>query len=232
MINSVDSDALRFKLDSLRTHFPMLVDQVVEMPIRRFWLHDGFASPSARISADYGVPPAKRAVRAPSVRGTRLNSSTQAFVDYVDARHPAGGICVPRVVISRADTLGRRVVNEDALMATLGPLGFRRVVLSELDHADQVSLFRNAEVIVAPHGAGLANLIFCRPGTRVFELTNRQFLRHAISFLDISKLRRLRHRLIAVDQRVPGGGVVGAPGNDMHLSVEAIAYLEAAVQES
>ena len=33
-----------------------------------------------------------------------------------------------------------------------------------------MTLFRDAEIIIAPHGGGLANLVFCAPGTKVIEL--------------------------------------------------------------
>ena len=35
---------------------------------------------------------------------------------------------------------------------------------------EQIDRFAAAEVIVAPHGAALANLVFARPGVRVLEL--------------------------------------------------------------
>jgi capsular polysaccharide biosynthesis protein len=35
---------------------------------------------------------------------------------------------------------------------------------------DQILLFQSAEFIISPHGAGLANLLFCEPGTKVIEL--------------------------------------------------------------
>lgn len=36
--------------------------------------------------------------------------------------------------------------------------------------ADQAALFRRAAIVVAPHGAALANLVFARAGARVLEL--------------------------------------------------------------
>ncbi len=33
-----------------------------------------------------------------------------------------------------------------------------------------MSLFRDAEIVIAPHGGGLANLVFCTPGAKVIEL--------------------------------------------------------------
>jgi capsular polysaccharide biosynthesis protein len=39
-----------------------------------------------------------------------------------------------------------------------------------LAFADQVQLFSQADVIVGAHGSAFANLIWCRPGTRVVDL--------------------------------------------------------------
>jgi capsular polysaccharide biosynthesis protein len=41
----------------------------------------------------------------------------------------------------------------------------------------QATLFASAATVVAPHGAGLANLVFCAPGTRVVELITPAWVR-------------------------------------------------------
>lgn len=55
---------------------------------------------------------------------------------------------------------GRHVSNEEELMSALGPLGFERVVLEEMPVQEQIELFHDAACVVAPHGAGLTNLLF------------------------------------------------------------------------
>ncbi len=75
-----------------------------------------------------------------------------------------------RVYISRAKARNRKVSNEDEIVRTLGQLGFESYVLEDMGFFDQVALFEAAEVVVAPHGSGLANLVFCQPGTKVIEL--------------------------------------------------------------
>jgi hypothetical protein len=72
-----------------------------------------------------------------------------------------------RFVISRRKTRSRRVVNEDELLARLEPLGFHPVYPEDLSLAEQITLFARAEGIVASTGAGLINLIHCRPGIPV-----------------------------------------------------------------
>jgi len=48
--------------------------------------------------------------------------------------------------------------------------GFEIFTLGEMSFVDQINLFNNASQIIGLHGAGFANLIFCRPQTNVLEL--------------------------------------------------------------
>jgi capsular polysaccharide biosynthesis protein len=73
------------------------------------------------------------------------------------------------IYISRRDSPARRVENEDEVIACLAPFGFEVVTLSGMSVAAQAALFSSARVVVGPHGAGFANLLFCRPGAVVLE---------------------------------------------------------------
>jgi capsular polysaccharide biosynthesis protein len=55
-------------------------------------------------------------------------------------------------------------------MAHLAGRGFERVDPGSLPVAEQIRAFAEAAVIVAPHGAALANLTFASPGAAVVEL--------------------------------------------------------------
>ena len=74
-----------------------------------------------------------------------------------------------RIYISRRKASERRVGNEGALVDRLRSLGFARYELEDLSPAQQIRLFQKAEVVVGPHGAGLANLLFATDAT-VLEL--------------------------------------------------------------
>lgn len=65
-----------------------------------------------------------------------------------------------RVYISRAKAKTRRVLNEQELLPLLDRYGFEVVRAEELTYQQQVQLFYEAEAVVAPHGAGLTNLLF------------------------------------------------------------------------
>ena len=79
---------------------------------------------------------------------------------------PAG----PRFYISRSNASSRRLNNETELLKLLTPLGFQVVTTENLTAAQQISLFHHAEIIISVTGAALANLAFCRPGTRLLIL--------------------------------------------------------------
>ncbi|QGG48804.1 glycosyltransferase family 61 protein [Heliorestis convoluta] len=81
-----------------------------------------------------------------------------------------------RLYISRAKGSSRRLLNESELVQHLRFLNFEVVYLEELTVLEQAKLFASAEAIVASHGAGLTNLVFCQPGTKVFELMSPHYI--------------------------------------------------------
>ena len=64
----------------------------------------------------------------------------------------------------------RKIINENEVKTVLAQYNFKTVTLSELSFLEQVKLFNNAENIVGLHGAGFANLVFCKKKTNVLEL--------------------------------------------------------------
>lgn len=74
-----------------------------------------------------------------------------------------------KVWISRRKSLVRKIVNEDDVIACLAPLGFVAYILEEMSFSEQVLLFSQAEMVVAPHGAGLTNMIYSQ-NLKVIEL--------------------------------------------------------------
>lgn len=64
------------------------------------------------------------------------------------------------IYISRRRADERQVVNESDVMNVLADYGFKLYELEELSFSNQVRLFRQADAVVAPHGAGLINAIY------------------------------------------------------------------------
>jgi len=75
-----------------------------------------------------------------------------------------------RLLISRADSPYRRIANQAEVEDVLAPFGFETIVPGRMPFPEQVAAFRDATHVVGPHGAGLANILFCAPATRVLEV--------------------------------------------------------------
>jgi hypothetical protein len=74
-----------------------------------------------------------------------------------------------KLYLSRSGARRRRVIEEDRLVEALVERGFEVVRPETLTLAETAQVMSEAEVVVAPHGAALANLVFCRPPCRVVE---------------------------------------------------------------
>lgn len=81
-----------------------------------------------------------------------------------------------RIYIRRNNAKYRRVLNEREVMAVLAPLGFTAVSLESLSFGEQVALLAGAQAVVAPHGAGLTNAVFCPPQAKIIELFPANFI--------------------------------------------------------
>lgn len=74
------------------------------------------------------------------------------------------------VYISRKHAGTRRLEQENEVQLILESLGFKTYYLESMSFEEQIKLFCSAEIIVGVHGAGLAHLIFCEPGTIILEI--------------------------------------------------------------
>lgn len=105
-----------------------------------------------------------------------------------------------RILISRAGR--RRLANQQEIASVLRPLGFETAGTAGMAPAGQAALFRGAEIVVAPHGAELANLLFCEPGTIVLEISPDCEFRSYYARMS-SKLG-LRHAILPAPTLRPG----------------------------
>lgn len=100
-----------------------------------------------------------------------MRSLRAAFADPAQGNVPVSR----RVFISREKSRGRRITNEAELWAMLDPRGFEKVFMEDLAFPEQVRLMQQARVLLAPHGAGLTNMLFCPEAGHVVELADPGF---------------------------------------------------------
>jgi capsular polysaccharide biosynthesis protein len=108
-----------------------------------------------------------------------------------------------RLYIPRRNVRMRRVVNEAAVEEALTALGFE--VFDNAAHSvrDQAAAFRDAEIVVAPHGAGLSNIVFCDAGTPVIEIVPEGYDQGVTSYRSLSDLFGLRYAQLFAREAAP-----------------------------
>jgi len=115
------------------------------------------------------------------------------MLDAVDSTDGTGN----RIYISRRNATRRRVRNEDDVVETLREYGFESYALEERSVAKQVELFANAELVVAPHGAGLANVLYSDDVT-IIELFGES---KKTTFYRLAKLLDHDYRFLLNEER-------------------------------
>jgi capsular polysaccharide biosynthesis protein len=102
-----------------------------------------------------------------------------------------------KIYISRSRAKTRRIINEVNLEKILKDYQIKTIHLEDLGLMEQCGLFANADFVIAPHGAGLANLVFARKGTRVIELFSENHLEAC--FYRLSTMNELNYSFIVHD---------------------------------
>lgn len=75
-------------------------------------------------------------------------------------------------------------------MEALRNEGLEVVLPGSLSVRQQVKTFRSASLVIGPHGAGLSNIVFCRPGTRIYELHSSHYINPCINRLALASGHR------------------------------------------
>jgi len=101
-----------------------------------------------------------------------------------------------KVFIDRSDSKFNhcQIINDEEVSKYLISKGFTKYKVGQLPFKQQIHLFHNAKIIIGPHGAAFANLVFCKPQTKVIEIKpiNHPFLGNKI----ISEINDLNYKLI------------------------------------
>lgn len=105
-----------------------------------------------------------------------------------------------RIYVSRGGAPGRIMTNEKEVLEILDKYQFEVVNPGDFSFVDQIKMFSEAEIIVGPHGAGLANLIFAPKNAFVIELAD-SVVERMHDFQEIAQTIPLRYKRL-VSQKV------------------------------
>ena len=97
----------------------------------------------------------------------------QMVHDYFVSRIPSeylGKTYPERIYVTRKKAKYRKVVNEQHVVDLVTRYGFSVIDFDDMSFWEQVAQMRAAKTVIAVHGAGMANVVFANPQTKVLEL--------------------------------------------------------------
>jgi capsular polysaccharide biosynthesis protein len=118
---------------------------------------------AVRLEAAVFATPMDHYLHRPNVLLARLRAR-------ILANCPRRGTGPKRVYISRRAWPMRVMVDEPELEAALALRGFVIARTEKLSVAEQIALVRDAQIVVGPTGAGMANALFAPAGAKVVEI--------------------------------------------------------------
>ncbi|BCG45677.1 Capsular polysaccharide biosynthesis protein-like protein [Citrifermentans bremense] len=107
-----------------------------------------------------------------------------------------------RLYISRRRSRRRRLMGEEELERTLKEKGFTILHLEDFSFQEQIRIFRQAETVVATHGAGLSNLVWSDPPCRVIEIFPRNYVLDCFAWLSFCLGFDYRHVICSTGHRI------------------------------
>jgi hypothetical protein len=119
-----------------------------------------------------------------------------------------------RIYLTRCHARYRKVINEGEVMAFLHKLGFQCIVLESLTIIEKAILFSSAKVVVAPHGSGVTNTVFCQPGTKLIEFFSPNYVN--VGYWAMANQLGLEYYYLLGEGKQPAEGI------DPHLVGENI----------
>ena len=90
---------------------------------------------------------------------------------YLSIKEDVNGSSPKKLYISRSDADRRGVVNEEEIVERVKELGFSITTLTDMPIEEQQRLFRNADIVIGPHGAGFSHIFNMEPGKTVVEFS-------------------------------------------------------------
>ncbi|XGV98164.1 MAG: DUF563 domain-containing protein [Leptolyngbya sp. BL-A-14] len=121
-----------------------------------------------------------------------------------------------RLYITRG-TGSRKPINENELIDVLSKYSFE--IYDPSQQTDSQNNFAEAAVIVGAHGAGLSDLVFCQPGTKVLELIPSD---HVFTYyFSISEAAKLQYGCLicpSLEERSPSS--FGPSPFDFHVNLQ------------
>lgn len=145
-----------------------------------------------------------------------LNLREHASVKHLHSTEKLNKLYIPRRNVKI-----RKISNAHETDDFFRQHGFDVFDNSEHSISEQVEKFKNAEIIVSAHGAGLTNIVYCRPNTLVIEIVPIGYDQGVTSYRSLSDLFDLKYvQLFAEETKLDPKG--NRCNSDISLNLEEL----------
>ncbi len=100
---------------------------------------------------------------------------------------------IKKIFIDRSESTYNhcKLINNHEIMQMLKKKDFKSIQVGKIKFIKQINLFRNAKIIIGPHGAAFTNLLFCKPETEIIEIKPKN---RPNNYRVISKVNNLKYK--------------------------------------
>jgi hypothetical protein len=134
------------------------------------------------------VPKTRHLSGSPTIQSLELlRESFGSLVSHTEGTNS-------RLYVSRRYS-SRSLHNEAEVERILKENGFEILYLETLSFKSQIEKFANSVLVIAPHGAGLTNILWCKYGTKVIEVTSSRIFNPC--YRNLSKQIGLIHEFMS-----------------------------------
>ena len=119
-----------------------------------------------------------------------IKSLREDLLDAIPEKKNVQG--ADKIYISRQKAGVRKLLNEEEVIPVLEKYGFTSVNMEDYSWQEQVQLMKNVRYLVAPHGAGLTNMIFIQNKASILELLPVR-LNHTVNYCYFNLASALGH---------------------------------------
>lgn len=101
------------------------------------------------------------------------------------------------IIISRKFVRQRKLADDEKILKAFPHIPFKIIYTEKMSYVEQVTCFRNAKIIIGPHGAGLINLVYVTQKPLVIELfpTTRK-IRDAGAYHQVARALNIDYHLL------------------------------------
>jgi capsular polysaccharide biosynthesis protein len=183
----ITKNAPCFVKESLLMLFHIRPEKIIE------WQDDEIATTEKSLLIAYNF------IRTPKTRMTNVYHPDIYFFlskiadENIDEKHGT----YTYLILSRKNSNQRNLLGEDKIAESFPQFPFEVITLEDMPFGQQLQLFRRAKIIIGSHGAGFANLIYCKYNPLVIEIfPATRKIRDSALFYQITDAKKLRHHLI------------------------------------